>query len=132
MTEKNNLKILIADDDKFLIDMYSLKFSQEGYDVSVASNGQEVIDKIDKGEIPDIFLLDIIMPVMDGFALTEEIKKRDSCSRAAVIILSNLGSKEDIDRGVELGVDGYIIKASATPSEVVSKVADIIKAKNKR
>ncbi|MEI6494465.1 MAG: response regulator [bacterium] len=131
MTEKNNLKILIVDDDKFLIDMYSLKFSQEGYQVSVAGNGQEAVDKIEKGEIPDIFLLDVIMPVMDGFALAEEIKKRASCSNAAVVILSNLGSKEDIDRGLALGIDGYIIKASSTPSEVVSKVADIIKTKNK-
>lgn len=131
MADNKNLKILIVDDDKFLIDMYSLKFSQEGYQVAVASNGQEAIDKIEKGEIPDVFLLDVIMPVIDGFTLAEEIKKRSTCNAAAVIILSNLGSKEDIDRGLKLGIDGYIIKASSTPSEVVNKVGDIINTKRK-
>lgn len=125
MTKNDKQKILIVDDDKFLLDMYSLKFSENGFDVNVAFSGEEALTKLDQGFTPDVFLVDIIMPVMDGFQFIEQIKQRGADKSAAVVILSNLGQKEDIDKALSLQVDGYIVKASATPSEVVTKVIDI-------
>ena len=119
------MKILIVDDDKFLLDMYSIKFSEQGFDLQSAGSGQEALDKISGDWRPDIYLVDIIMPTMDGFQFIEELKKRDRRAGSALIVLSNLGQKEDIEKALALGVDGYIVKASATPSEVVTKVTEI-------
>src|SRR3989344_6634895 len=116
------MKILIIDDDKFLLNMYSVKFSEQGFEVETAADGEEALDKFDKGLRPDIYLVDILMPRLDGFQLIEKLQEKKAINASAVVILSNLGQKEDIDRGLSLGVDGYIIKASATPSEVVAKV----------
>jgi CheY-like chemotaxis protein len=119
------MKILIVDDDKFLLDMYSIKFSEKGFDLQSAGSGQEALDKISGDWRPDIYLVDIIMPTMDGFQLIEELKKRNLRAGSALIVLSNLGQKEDIEKALALGVDGYIVKASATPLEVVTKVTEI-------
>lgn len=123
-------RILITDDDKFLLDMYALKFTENGFEVDTAFSADEALAKIDHGFDPTILLVDVIMPAKDGFQLVEELKRRGIEKKAAIIILSNLGQKEDIERALALGVDGYIVKATATPSEVVSKVIDI--ANNKR
>ena len=124
-------KILIVDDDKFLIDMYSIKFTEHDYEVEAVFNAKEALEKIDQGFKPDICLIDIIMPAMDGFQLVEELKKRADFDKVTVIFLTNLGQQDDIDKGMKLGADGYIVKASATPTEVVNKVADIVNSKNK-
>jgi DNA-binding response OmpR family regulator len=121
-----NNKILIVDDDKFLIDMYSIKFNENKFVVETATNGEEALKKIDEGFVPDICLVDIIMPGMDGFELIAELKKRATLAKAAIIVLSNLGQQDDVTKGMSLGADGYIIKASATPTEVVVKVSDIV------
>jgi CheY-like chemotaxis protein len=125
-------KILIVDDDKFLLDMYALKFSESGYEVSHANNAAEALAKVDEGFKPDVFLVDVIMPEMDGFTLVEELKKRGLTADSAVIVLSNLGQEEDVKKGLQVGADGYIIKASATPSEVIAKVAEIAGHKKKK
>jgi CheY-like chemotaxis protein len=121
--------IFIVDDDKFLLDMYSLKFSEKDFVVEVAFGSTEALEKLKQGFKPDIILLDIVMPTMDGFELLSEIKKGGLAEGAVTIILSNLGQQEDIEKGAALGADGYIIKASSTPTEVVNKVLDIAKAK---
>jgi len=118
-------KILIVDDDKFLLDMYSLKFSERGFEVATALSADDALAQFNAGFQPAIFLVDLIMPGMDGFQLIEKLREQGADKSAAIIILSNLGQKEDIEKGLGLGVDGYIIKASATPSEVVSKVSEI-------
>lgn len=128
MTDKK-YSILIVDDDKFLSDMYSLKFTESGFVVEAAPNGPSALTKIDAGLNPDICLVDIVMPEMDGFELVQQITKRPSSNKRHIIILSNLGQKEDVEKGLSLGADGYIVKASATPTEVVSKVLEIIGAK---
>ena len=122
-------KILIVDDDKFLLDMYSLKFSEKGFDIQTSFSAKEALEKVDDGFKPDICLIDIIMPAMDGFELIIELKKRSICKNSSMIILSNLGQKDDIEKGLKLGADGYIIKASATPSEVVTQVSNIVNSK---
>jgi len=125
MENTPSLKVLIVDDDKFLLDMYSIKFSEHGYQIETAFGGKEALEKIDQGFEADIYLVDIIMPEMDGFELIRQLKERKPGGRYALIVLSNLGQKDDIDRALALGVDGYIVKATATPSEVVAKVKAI-------
>lgn len=122
-------KVLIIDDDKFLLDMYSMKFAEKEFTVDVAFGSMEALEKLKGGAHPDIILLDIVMPTMDGFELLQEIKNQGLAPEAVIIILSNLGQKEDIERGLKLGADGYIIKASSTPTEVVNKVLEIAKPK---
>jgi CheY-like chemotaxis protein len=109
--------------------MYSIKFTENNFDVSVADSGQSCLDQMAKGLNPDILLIDIIMQNMDGFQLIEELKKRSLVGDAIMIILSNLGQREDIEKGLSLGVAGYIVKANATPSEVVNKVLEIVSTK---
>lgn len=121
-----NKKILIVDDDAFLIDMYALKFTQNNFIVSTAFNGKEAIEKLKAGFSPDIILLDIMMPEMDGFEMLEKINAENISPSSVKIILSNKGQQSDIDTGMKLGASGYIIKASNTPAEVVSQVNEIL------
>jgi len=122
------MHIFIIDDDKFLLDMYSLKFSQLGYQVSTATDGQEALEKVTNGLRPDIFLIDVLMPRLDGFQLVAKLKELH-LPEPALIILSNMGQQADIDQGLALGIDGYIVKATATPSEVVAKTKEIVESK---
>lgn len=128
MSEEKN-KIIIIDDDKFLLDMYVMKFNENHFVVNAISSADEAIEAITGGQKPDICLVDVIMPGMDGFTFLEELKKRNLRGDMTLIVLSNLGQREDIERALSSGADGYIIKASATPSEVVQKVKDILKNK---
>ncbi len=122
---------MIIDDDKFLLDMYSIKFSEQKFEVKTAANGEEALEQINAGYRGDIYLVDILMPKLDGFQLISKLKEQDIDKKAAVIILSNLGQQDDINKGLSLGVDGYIVKATATPSEVVQKTVDIAKSKKR-
>ncbi len=124
-------KILIVDDDSFLLDMYALKFTQSGFEVDTALGSEIALQKLQNGATPDIILLDILMPVMDGFQLLEKINSDKICTSTCKIILSNRGQASDIERGHELGADGYIVKANATPSEVITQVTDILNKKGK-
>ncbi len=130
--EKMLQKILIVDDDTFLLDMYSLKFVKSNFDVSTALGSEIALEKLRQGFEPDIVLLDIMMPAMDGFELLEIIRKENLAQNSVFIFLSNRGQKSDIDRAKELGASGYIVKASSTPGEVIEKVVEIVaEAKNK-
>jgi len=119
-------KILIIDDDSFLLDMYALKFAKSSFSVSTALGAESAIEKLHQGLDPSVILLDIMMPGMDGFELLEKIKKENLAPNSIVIFLSNRGQPSDITRSEELGASGYIIKASCIPSEVVEKVVTII------
>jgi len=127
--DTSKLKILIIDDDRFLLDMYSLKFKKSGLDIDVSSNAQGAIDKLKSGLVYDIILLDIIMPGMDGLELLKTIKDEKIAPDATLIMLTN--QADDFDKAKSLGVDGYIIKATTIPSEVVEKSISIYKNKNK-
>ena len=123
---KKRYLILIIDDDEFLLDMYALKFREAGFDVEVAFNGGDALEKIRQGLKPDVVLFDLIMPNMDGWGLVESIKKEKLLDNTKFIVLSNLGQKEDIEKGKALGVSDYIVKAYFTPSEIVNKVEAIL------
>ena len=122
-------KILIVDDDNFLLDMYALKFSQNNFEVYTAENGVQAIEKVRGGLNPDVFLLDIIMPEMNGFEMLEKINEEKLSPNSTKIILSNKSQQADIDRGNSLGVSGYIVKANSTPVEVINQVIEILSKK---
>lgn len=130
MSEKTGKKVFIIDDDAFLLEMYALKFTQKGYDVSSAPGTMEALEKLQEGLKPDVMLVDIVMPTMDGFEFLAKIKEEGLAQGAIIIVLSNLGQPEDIEKGLSLGASGYIIKASATPSEVVQKVEEALEKKS--
>lgn len=119
-------KIFIVDDDKFLLDMYTFKFKEKGFDVTQAFGSVDALNKLKGGIVPDLMLLDVVMPTMDGFELLSVIKNEKLAPNAKVIILSNLGQPTDVEKGRTLGANGYVIKASATPSEVVEKVITVL------
>ena len=119
-------KIFIVDDDKFLLDMYTFKFKEKGFEVIQAFGSIDALDKLKGGITPDIILLDIVMPAMDGFELLGVIKSEKLAPSAKVIVLSNLGQSADVEKGRSLGASGYVVKASATPSEVVDKVMTVL------
>jgi CheY-like chemotaxis protein len=124
--EGEKRKILIVDDDTFLLDMYAFKFSQNNFEVYTASSGMEALEKLRGGLIPTVIMLDIIMPGMDGFEMLEQINKEKLSENSIKIILSNKGQQEDIDKGNALGVAGYIIKVNSTPVEVIDQVLKIL------
>jgi two-component system sensor histidine kinase ChiS len=123
---ESKTKIFIVDDDIFLLDMYSLKFAQSNFEVETALGPIKALEKLHNGYKPNIMMLDIVMPEMDGFELLEKMKEENLIPEAIKVILSNRGQQSDIVRGQALGAAGYIVKANSTPSEVVLKVTDII------
>jgi len=119
-------KVLIVDDDKFLLDMYSVKFKEADFDVEVGVGGEDALNKLRAGLEPDVIMLDIVMPGIDGFACLEAIKKEALGGNPTVVVLSNQGQDEEVRRAKELGADEYIIKASAIPSEVLDQVKKVL------
>lgn len=120
-----NPTILLVEDDTMLHEMYTQKFTKEGYTVLSAYNGLEGI-KMAEEHKPAIVLLDIIMPKMDGFVALKKLKKNDATKEIPVLLLTNLGQEEDIRKGKELGAADYFIKANHTPQEIVNKVKELI------
>jgi len=130
MPKENKTKILLIEDDNFLVEMYTTKFELEGFEVASAEDGQKGLEMV-KREKPDIILLDILMPKMDGFAVLDALKKDNATSGIPVILLTNLGQKDDVKKGFEKGAVGYLIKAHFMPSEVVDKIKKILKEHKK-
>jgi two-component system, chemotaxis family, chemotaxis protein CheY len=123
--------VLIVDDDKFLLEMYHKKFERAGLATDVASNGLEALEKLRGGDKPDIMVFDIIMPSMDGLELLETIRKENLNPDATVIMLTNESDQAKIEKAKSLGIKGYIVKATAIPTEVVEeslKIAGIEKS----
>jgi len=115
--------IYLVDDDRFLLDLYAVKFRNAGHDAAVFSGGEELLTTLRKkgAPAPDAILLDLIMPGMSGFETLEAIRKENLAKSTKIIILSNQGQDSDIEKAKQLSADGYIIKASAIPSEVLAE-----------
>ncbi len=118
-------KIIIVEDDNFVAEVYSTKLLEMGYEVRVAQNGEEGLKMI-REEKPDIVLLDIIMPVMGGVEMLEELKKKEEWKEIPVILLTNVGEKENIQKMRSLGAQDYLIKSHFTPAEVIEKIESIL------
>ena len=130
MSEENKqLKILLVDDDHFLLDMYLLKFKKSNLGIETSSSSVEALEKLRTGNFYDIIILDIIMPTMDGLELLKKVREEKLSSNSVVIILTT--QADDFERAKSLGVDGYIIKATTIPSEVVDQVLAIYNDKQK-
>lgn len=123
--EKNQPTVLFVDDDKFLLDMYSLKFSKGGFNIKVAQGSEEALKIIRDGFDPDILIVDVVMPGIDGIDMVSAVRKEDLAKDSVIIMLTNQGMSDDIAKAKKLNVDGYIIKATTIPSEVLSEVRRI-------
>ncbi len=122
--------ILIVDDDKNIVDIYSIKFKSFGCEVNTATNIADAYVLIKNGLVPNAMLLDIIMPGGNGIELLNKIRKENLLSNTAVIILSNLDQRADMDSEFLKKIDGYFIKASVTPKDLVENILDILSKKN--
>ncbi|MDO8633007.1 MAG: response regulator [Candidatus Wildermuthbacteria bacterium] len=126
-------KIYLVDDDRFLLDLYAVKFRDAGHEVSVFGSGEDLLSALKKSgsNSPDVILLDLIMPGIGGFETLETIRKENLAKGTKIIILSNQGQDSDIERAKQLSADGYIIKASAIPSEVLAETLRTVEATGK-
>ncbi len=129
MDDTNKKKILLVDDDKFLLTMYAKKLGNSGFVIETAENGNLALDKIKGGFSPDILVADVVMPGMDGMELVKTLKAQNLLPKVKIVMLTNQSESPDIKVARDLGVDGYIIKATTIPSEVVSKVREIMAGK---
>jgi CheY-like chemotaxis protein len=114
-------KILIIEDEEVLLGLLQRKLSQEGYQVDIARDGQEGLEKTKKDK-PDLILLDIVMPKMGGFELMEELNKDEKLKDIPIIIVSNSGQPVELDQAKKLGVKDWLIKTDFDPEEVLEKV----------
>ncbi len=124
--ETTKKKILVVEDDQMISSMYKTKFEADGYDVVIANNGVEGYD-FAKQHKPNIIMMDIILPQMDGFSSLEKIKKDPEIKDIPVIMLTNLGTEEDRAKGEKLGAIGYLVKARFTPAQVSAKIKEYLK-----
>lgn len=119
-------KILIIEDDKFLRELIVRKLENEGLETAVAVDGSEGVKAVEEQK-PDLILLDLLLPVMDGFEVLKKIKENPQTASVPVIILSNLGQRDDVEKGLSLGAVDFLIKAHFTPNEVIDKVRSYLK-----
>ena len=129
--DEKKYSVLIVDDDKFLLDMYAMKFKSLGHDAKVAVGSTEALTKLRGGETPDAIILDVIMPTMDGLELLEVIRKENLSPGSVVIMLTNESDPAKIEKAKSFGIAGYIVKATSIPSEVVAEVIGILSANKK-
>lgn len=120
-------KVLVVEDDTFLSNAYRVKLTKAGFDVKNALDGQEAIDLL-ASYTPDIILLDIVMPRKDGFATLEEIKTNDKWKNIPVILASNLGQKEDKEKGMRLGAAEFFIKTDFSLNVLIEKINSLLSA----
>ncbi|MFH0828563.1 MAG: response regulator [Candidatus Kerfeldbacteria bacterium] len=122
--DTKKISLLIVEDERMLAEMYATKFTMEGYSVERAYDGADGLKKAREMK-PNVILLDIIMPKIDGFAVLKELRADPTFKKTPIILLTNLGQEDDIKKGKELGANDYFVKANHTPSDVVQKVKEI-------
>lgn len=126
-------QILLVEDDPFLVDIYTTKLKEVSFDVEVSDDGEEALRTIKQNNLqkkslwPDLLVLDIVLPRIDGWEILKEIKGDERLKNIKVMILSNLGQKSEVEKGLALGATKYLIKAHYAPSEVVEEIKEILK-----
>lgn len=126
--KKEQIHVLIVEDDIFLAEIYQKKFEMEGFKVSMANNGEKGLADIKKKK-PDVVLLDILLPKLDGFAVLKAVKSDPAIKNIPIILFTNIGQKDDVRRGLEEGAADYLIKTHFKPSEIVDKVREVLRRK---
>ena len=126
MADAVKAKVLIVDDDSFLSGIYATKLEIEGFGVVTARDGEEGVKAALK-ELPDLILLDVLMPKLDGFEALRQLKQNETTKNIPVIMITNLGQKEDIEKGLQDGAVDYLIKAHFVPAEAVDKIKKVLK-----
>lgn len=114
-------RILIIEDDEFISDVYQKKLALEGYSIDLARDGEEALRKI-REQKPDLVLLDIMIPLKDGFQVLSDMRNDSSLSDIRVMVMSNLSQGKDIARAKELGAVDYIVKSNVGLPEIVARV----------
>jgi CheY-like chemotaxis protein len=124
-------KILIAEDDFFIRDIYSQVFNMSGYETHVAVDGEDALQKLKNNQQPyDIVLLDIMMPKMTGIDVLRNLRSlTPPIKDTPVFIITNLGQQNIIEEAFKIGMDGYIIKSQVTPQQIVSEINTFIQSK---
>jgi CheY-like chemotaxis protein len=117
--------ILFVEDDPFIVDIYKTKLRESGFNVEAAFSGGECLKKL-KEKKPDLLLLDLCLPEIEGWEIIETVKKSESLKTLPIIILSNLSQKQEVDKAINLGAERYLIKAHYTPSEVIKEIKTIL------
>ncbi len=118
-------KILVAEDDKFLSSAYRFKLTKAGFEVQIAGDGAELL-KILETYTPDLILLDLVMPVMDGFTTLQNIRLNPKYKSIPIVVASNLGQKEDVDRTKELGATDFVVKSDLSLDMLVEKINKMV------
>lgn len=118
--------ILLAEDDVSLIDIYKKKLETAGFAVRIAVDSKAVFQELSR-EKPILLILDIVLPGLNGWEILSELKRREDLADVKVMILSSLGQKEEVEKGLELGALKYLIKTQFKPSEIVEKVREILR-----
>lgn len=121
IVKKTTATVLLVEDDEFLAEIYQKKFEMEGFKIAVSENGEKALIDIKK-KIPDLILLDILLPKLDGFSVLEKLKADKTTKDIPVIMLTNLGQRDDVERAKALGAVDYLIKAHFKTSEIVDRV----------
>lgn len=128
--------ILLVEDDPFLIDIYSTKLSESGFKAEIVQNGEEALKKMKERNLreqkkkslwPDLLVLDIVLPKTNGWQVLQEIKEDNKLKDLKIIVFTNLGQKEEVEKGLALGATKYLIKAHYTPSELVEEIKKVLK-----
>ncbi|MFA6096799.1 MAG: response regulator [Candidatus Paceibacterota bacterium] len=127
--KNKGLRVLLVEDDEFLRDICKRKLEIEGFNVSVAVDGAQALKKVEE-EDPQMILLDVILPGLDGFEILKAVKANPARAKTPVIMLTNLGQTSEVEKGLSLGADEYIVKAHFTIGEIIEKIKTVMKRKN--
>lgn len=125
MTENSKIKVLLVDDDSLLLNVYVVKFKEHGMSIKVATSGDGAIKILKEGFDPNVVIADLVMPTMDGMEFLDAIRKEKLAADSATIFLTNQSDEESREKARQMGADGYIVKASMTPSEVLKRVLEV-------
>lgn len=128
--KKEAIRILVVEDDPFLSSLACERLRKEGYTVTAVFDGQQGLQALEK-EIPDLIILDIVMPVMDGFEVLKKMKADERYKAIPVVIFSNLGQEHEVEEGKKLGADDFLVKAKFTLREVIEKIEALLKKRGK-
>lgn len=118
-------KILVVEDDKYLSNAYRVKLSKKGFEIRLAFDGNEAIEQL-QTFLPDLILLDLVMPRKDGFSTLAELKQNETWKKIPVIITSNLGQSEDIEKGKKLGANDFFVKSELSLNDLINKINQLV------